>query len=172
MITQIYSIATPEEALACIEAGADHIGIAAGYEGVLPSGISLEEGRKIFDVIGRRAVKVALTVDDNPEDIYRMITALRPDIVHLCGDNYHATEEFCKKAKELVPDIGIMQAVGVGTDPSAVETAKKYGFCDYLILDSVAPDIPGIGAAGITHDWNISAEIVRRCPARSFWRAG
>ncbi len=31
---------------------------------------------------------------------------------------------------------------------------------DYLILDSVDPDIAGVGAAGVVHDWAISAAIV------------
>ena len=33
MITQIYSIQTKEEALACIEAGADRIGLLVGVAG-------------------------------------------------------------------------------------------------------------------------------------------
>jgi phosphoribosylanthranilate isomerase len=33
---------------------------------------------------------------------------------------------------------------------------------EYLILDSVSKDVEGIGAAGVTHDWNISCEIVKR----------
>ena len=33
---------------------------------------------------------------------------------------------------------------------------------DFLLLDSAAPDVPGIGAAGVVHDWDISARIVER----------
>jgi phosphoribosylanthranilate isomerase len=33
---------------------------------------------------------------------------------------------------------------------------------DYLILDTQAPHIAGIGASGETHDWHISREIVRQ----------
>ena len=172
MKTQIYSIVSVEEAVACVEAGADQIGVAPNYEGILPSGISLATAKEIFNAIDGRALKVALTIADDPEEIYPVISYLRPDIVHLCGDNYYATEEFCKKAKELVPDIGIMQAIGVGSDPAVIELAKKYSYCDYLILDSVVDTIPGIGAVGVTHDWNISAEIVRQVPCKVILAGG
>ena len=57
MITQIYSIINKEEALACIEAGADHIGLAAGYKDQLPCGLTLQEGKEIFEAIGTKAKK-------------------------------------------------------------------------------------------------------------------
>ena len=57
----------------------------------------------------------------------------------------------------------MMEAVGVGTDPRAIDEAVyKASFADILILDSVSDVVPGVGAAGVTHDWDIDAEIVRR----------
>ena len=39
--------------------------------------------------------------------------------------------------------------------------ARSYArVSDYLILDSSTPDVPGIGAAGTVHDWEVSAAIV------------
>ena len=53
-----------------------------------------------------------------------------------------------------------MQAIAV-TGPEAVETALSYeAAVDFLILDSVTPDVPGVGAAGTVHDWTVSAAIV------------
>lgn len=172
MITQIYSIQTPEEALACIDAGANYLGIAPGYKDLLPSGVTIEEGRAIFAAVADKAVKVALTIADTEEPIYALICDLKPDIIHICGDKYYATAAFCKKAKELVPGIAIMQAIGVGTDYAAVDLAKKYEYCDYLILDSKVEDIPGIGAAGIVHDWHISAEIVKQVKSKVILAGG
>ena len=172
MITQIYSIQTPEEALSCIDAGADYLGLAPGYKNLLPSGVTIDEAKAVFEAVGTRAKKIALTIDDGEEPIYKLICDLKPDIVHICGDKYYATREFCKRAKELVPGIEIMQAIGVGTDWSVVELAKKYEYCDYLILDSKVERIPGIGAAGIVHDWNISAEIVKQVSSKVILAGG
>ncbi len=53
-----------------------------------------------------------------------------------------------------------MQAVSV-TGPESVAEARAYAeVADYLILDTQAPDIPGVGASGITHDWSVSRRIV------------
>lgn len=162
MITQIYSLQTIDEALDCVAAGVDYIGLAAGNNAGLPAEISLEQGKKVFDAVRGKIKCVALTVADSPEPIYGIIQFLRPDVVHLCGNVYYADEAFCEKAKALVPGIEILQAIGI-TGPEAVGQAERYGaFCDTLILDSVDPGIAGIGAAGVVNDWDICAEIVRR----------
>ena len=164
MITQIYTIQTPEEALAMIAAGVDHIGTTPTSCG-LPGEISFDTCKAIFEAVGDKAVKSALTVADDEQEIIDMITTLRPDIVHICGSRYYATPEFVKKAKELVPGIRVMQAIPM-SGHEAVDVALKYGeFCDILILDPVSPDIDGIGAAGITHDWNDSKAICEKSKA-------
>ena len=49
MITQIYSIQTAEEALACIDAGADRIGLLVGvHGGKFPCAITQEKAKEIF----------------------------------------------------------------------------------------------------------------------------
>lgn len=171
MITQIYTAQTPEEAKALVEAGVDHIGTTPTSLG-LPGEISVEVCKAIFAAIGDRAKKLMLTVADDPEEIYPLLEELQPDIVHVCGYNYFADRAFCEKAKSLVEGLEVMQAVAV-TGPEAVEEAKAYGeFCEYIILDSVDADIDGIGAAGITHDWNISKKIVDTCPAKVILAGG
>lgn len=162
MITQIYSIQTVQEALDCITAGVDVIGIAAATHANLPAEVSLETGQEIFGAIGNQAKKSALTVASNPEPIYRVIEQLQPDVIHVCGTMYFATAEFARTARSIRPGIEVLQAVPV-TGQEAIAEAEKYAdFCDSVILDSVDPSIAGIGAAGIVHDWSISAEICRR----------
>ena len=171
MITQIYTSQTPEEAIALVEAGVDHIGTTPTSLG-LPGEISIEVCKSIFKAIGKRAKTVMLTVADTPEEIYPVLQELQPDIVHICGYKYAADKEFCEKAKSLVEGLEVMQAVAV-TGPESIEEAKRYGeFCEYIILDSVDADIDGIGAAGITHDWSISKKIVETCAAKVILAGG
>ncbi|PKN99153.1 MAG: N-(5'-phosphoribosyl)anthranilate isomerase [Chloroflexi bacterium HGW-Chloroflexi-4] len=166
MITQIYSIQTVEEALECIKAGADRIGVAIDTGVSLPAQVSEEKCRQIFDAIGNKAVKVLIAVTKSGEEVYGPLTRLRPDIIHICGNEYFATPDFVKKAKQLCPGVEVLQAIPM-TGPEAVDQAVYYAeFCDMLILDSVDPKIAGIGAAGITNDWGLDAEIVNKvaCP--------
>ena len=160
MITQIYSIQTVEEAQYCLDAGVDFIGMAAGTNMNLPAEISLERGKEIFDYIGDRAGKVALTVASSPEPIYNIIRELMPDVIHVCGNDYMVTPEFYAGAKKIHQDIVVLQAIGI-TDEASVEQALRFSeICDRLILDSVDPSIAGIGAAGIVNDWGLCRRIV------------
>ena len=159
MICQIYTIQTSDEAIKLIEAGVDHIGITPTQCG-LPGEVTIEQAKNIFDAIGSKATKVALSVDDNPDAVIKMLLALKPDIVHLTGFKLFATPEFVAKIKKTCPDVRVMQAVAVNR-PDAVNKAKYFSeFVDLILLDSVDLNNDVIGASGITNDWNISKKIV------------
>ena len=172
MITQIFSIQTVEEALGCIEAGADRIGLAIDTGVSLPNQVSLEKAKEIFDAIGDRAVKVLICVTDSDEQLYEPVSYLKPDVIHLCGYDYYATREFVQRIKELVPGIEVMQAIGI-IDRSSIDQALYYSeFVDILILDSVDRTINGIGAAGFTNDWDIDREIVEKAKCKVILAGG
>ncbi len=172
MITQIFSIQTVEEALDCIEAGADRIGLAIDTGVSLPNQLSLAKAKEIFEAIGDRAVKVLICVTDAEEQLYEPVSYLKPDVIHLCGYDYYATRDFVQKIKELVPGIEVMQAIGI-IDRSSIEEALYYAeFVDILILDSVDRTINGIGAAGFTNDWDIDKEIVEKAKCRVILAGG
>ena len=172
MITEIYSIQTVEEALACAEAGADYIGLAVDTGFSLPSQVSLEDAKKIYDAIGDKAKKVLIVVTNSDEPVYGPVEYLKPDVIHLCGYDYYATRDFCKKVKELVPGIEVLQAIGI-EDRSSIEQAVYYSeFVDTLILDSVDKSINGIGAAGFTNDWDIDREIVEKAHCKVILAGG
>ncbi len=160
MFTQIYSIQTVEEALGCVEAGADRVGVLVGVPGgKFPCAIHEEEAAKIFEALKGKAVRVLISVADNERDILDQTRRLQPDVLHLCA-NFTGSPEFREKMRKEVPDVLLMEAVGI-VDETAVEDAeKKAEYADLLILDSVSKVVPGVGAAGVTHDWGIDRKIV------------
>jgi len=161
MIVQIYTVQSPEEGLALVDCRVDHIGITPSDHG-LPGELSNERAAEIFAAIGNRAVKVALTVDSDLQKIVEMVTTVKPDILHLCGDLKLVTPGKVVELRGLLPGMRIMQAIPV-MDASALQIAKDYeSVSDYFILDSYSPQIGGIGAAGFTHDWSISRAIVQQ----------
>ena len=161
MITQIYSIHDIEEAKMCLDEGVDHIGVAVDTGFRCPREVKLEEAKRIFDFIGNRAKKVLIIVSKDEKPVLECSEYLKPDIVHMCGNEYESSPEFAKKLKKLLPGVELMQAVGIPT-PDMMEKAKYFaGFCDYLILDSISATMTSIGVAGITHDWGIDKAIVK-----------
>ena len=84
MITQIYSLKTVDEALACIEVGATNIGVnPTAKNSGKTFDEALAESKAIFDAVGDKATKVALTIDDTEEERTKIIETLHPDILHI-----------------------------------------------------------------------------------------
>lgn len=162
MIVQVYTAQHPEEAAALAELGVDHVGVTISDRG-LPGEIDLDTGRAIAERISGRARMVALTVDTDPIDIEGFAAAVRPDILHLCGDTDVLGPAMVARLRARLErrrlSIDLMQAIAV-TGPVAVGEARRFAHhVDWLILDSVTDDVEGIGASGRVHDWNLSRAI-------------
>ena len=161
MRTQIYTMQTPDEAQAVVALGVDHIGVTPANSG-LPGEVDFATARAIVETVGDSAVCVALTVESDLKAIETMVREVGPDILHLCGLEDTLPPDAVRALRDRLPDLPIMQAVSVG-GPEALDVALAYqDVADYLILDTQAPDIAGIGASGETHDWRVSREIVRQ----------
>jgi len=160
MKIQIYTMQTPEEALAVAALGVDHVGVTPDQRG-LPGEVDHGAARAIVEAVRGRAAAVALTVESDLDAIETMVRVVRPDMLHLCGLAGSLAPEAVRELRMRLPGLPIMQAVSV-TGPEAIDVALAYQeVADYLILDTQAPDIPGIGASGATHDWTISRDIVQ-----------
>jgi len=158
---QIYTMQTVDEARAVAALGVDHVGVTPSDSG-LPGEVDFTTARAIADAVRNLAVSVALSVDSDLAAIERMVLAVRPNILHLCGLKNTLPPDAVRTLRERLPNVPIMQAVSI-TGPEALDVALAYqDVADYLILDSQAPDIAGIGASGMTHDWSISREIVQQ----------
>lgn len=159
MHTQIYTVQSASEALALVELGVDIIGITPTTR-PLPGRITEEEARDIFEAAGTRALKAALSVEQDEDEIVRMVTIVKPDILHLCGDIAIVDVAMVTRIRARIGDVKIEQAIPM-SGQEAVDHARAFAaVSDYLILDSYAAHIGGVGATGTTHDWSLSREIV------------
>lgn len=159
MIVQFYTMQTPAEALAVIEAGADHIGLTPSARG-LPGEIDIPTTQAIMQATVGKAVRVALTVETTLPPIVEMVEAVQPDVLHLCPLTGTFGPEDVAELRLRFPGLPIMQAISVAGRDAIIEAREYEHLCEYLILDTQAPDIAGIGASGKTHDWSISRAIV------------
>jgi phosphoribosylanthranilate isomerase len=156
---QIYTMQTVDEALAVAALGADHVGVTPADLG-LPGEVSLARAADICAAVKGMATSVALSVDDDLQTIEGMVRTVQPEVLHLCGPPGVVGPGAVGDLRNALPDVAIMQAVAV-TGAAALDRARSYeSVVDYLILDSVDAEIPGVGAAGIVHDWEVSAAIV------------
>ena len=156
---QIYTMQTVDEAIALADLGIDHIGVTPANRG-LPGEVDLVTAAEICAAVAGRATAVALSVESELDRIVAMVHSVQPDILHLCGPPGVVDPLAVEALRSELPETPVMQASAV-TGPQAIQSALDYArVADYLILDSVAPGIDGIGAAGTVHDWAVSAAIV------------
>lgn len=162
MLVQIYTAQSAREAVDLAELGVHHIGLTPTTIG-LPGQISETVAAEAVQALRGRARSVALSVETELDEIARMAAAVRPDILHLCAEVGAVGPADVRRLRGMLPEgMEIMQAIAVGADGD-VEMAVSYAeVADSLILDSYTPHVQGVGAAGVTHDWGRSAEIVAR----------
>ncbi|MDQ0615632.1 phosphoribosylanthranilate isomerase [Microbacterium sp. W4I4] len=160
MIVQIYTAQSAAEAVALAERGVDHVGLTPTTVG-LPGQISEEVAAEAVAALRGRARSVALSVETELEEIARMAATVHPDILHLCGEIGAVGPDAVRILRGMLPEgMEIMQAIAVGAEGDLAMAIEYAAVADYLILDSYTTDVQGVGAAGITHDWSRSAEIV------------
>lgn len=163
---QIY-LHSAEDAAMSVDSGADFIGLVAAEKQQPSDSIVFEESllsfsdaAAVFSAVPNNAMKVALTIETEFAAIRRAQQALSPDVIHLAGPLLPL--ELIHELRAAAPTIKVMQAIAMnGPDP--IGLALRYQpVCDYFLLDTNDPDRVDLGATGETHDWNISAELVRR----------
>ena len=163
MIVQIYEITTPEEALAMADLGVDHLGsvVAEGMER-RPGWIDAQTAAEIVRATGDRAKNVLIVISTDLEQIVRIATEVRPDILHLSMHPESFPVKQVRALKDRLPGQELMQAVPVGgpeTREQALAIAQAFEpLVDYLIIDT--KDTAAVGATGILNDWSVGSVLV------------
>ena len=162
MIIQIYAFTRIEDAVQAVAAGVDQIGFVAGDYGIVHGELDFEVASRLAREVVPPAQSVALTMSTDVKEILRMAETVRPDIVHISSEtDAVGIGKMMEIRERLDPKIKLMKAIGV-VNQSSVDDAISYAeVSDILLLDTKISHMPGVGATGETHDWNISQNIVR-----------
>lgn len=173
MIVQIYAFTEAQEALRAFDLGVDHIGFVAGQYGIVHGELSFGKARSIADALPDGARSCALTMATEVDEILRMAEVVRPDIIHVSTDPMDVPPAtMADLRRRLPPRTKVMKAIPVEGDGSLELASSFAGHVDFLLLDSKAASLPGVGATGQTHDWNLSRRIVEYVSVPSILAGG
>lgn len=163
MIVQIYAATTIEDALTMVELGVDQIGFVAGDYGEVHAELTFAQSRAMVEALKGRATSSALTMSTDVAEILRMADAVQPDIIHISSNTEAVDVAAMQQLRSLLPDnILLMKAINVN-GPESLQTALRFAaVSEILLLDTKVAGFPGVGATGVTHDWNISRKIVEQ----------
>ncbi|MFF4371270.1 phosphoribosylanthranilate isomerase [Streptomyces sp. NPDC001594] len=162
-LVQVAGIIDAEEAKLLAEEGVDWFGFPLR----LPSGkddISEAEATEIIAGLTAPQEGVLISYMVDADEISEFTTQLGVKAVQLHGD---VTPEELRKLKDIRPDLYVLKSLVVKED-NAEELLQFVDevaeFVDMFITDTFNPATGAKGATGLTHDWNVSAELVRRSP--------
>lgn len=161
MIIQIYAFTDPDTAVNAVKLGVNNIGFVAGRYGAVPAELSFTEAREIVTALPQNATSVAITMAEDVNEILRMASEVKPDVVHISSDVDRVGIEMMRELRsKLDKDIRLMKAISVENEQSIVHAQQFAKVSELLLLDTKVEGFPGVGATGFTHDWNISRRII------------
>jgi phosphoribosylanthranilate isomerase len=156
---KICGLSTRETLEAALLAGADMVGFV--FFPPSPRHISLKTARELATVSGRRAQKVALTVDADDATFAGIIDALAPDILQLHGHETPARVADVKRKFSRE----VMKALPVER-PDDLKVLSEYaGICDRILFDARPPKAATRpGGLGTVFDWRLLENLDLRLP--------
>ncbi|MCL5775948.1 phosphoribosylanthranilate isomerase [Limibaculum sp. FT325] len=165
---KICCIASPDEARLAARMGADLLGLV----GPMPTGpgvIDLASARAIAVAAPPWARPVLLSSEPRTEGIARDAAAAGVDAVQIVR---HVEPSEHDRLARLAPRLARIQVIHV-EDRAALDLIPAYaGRAAAFLLDSGRPGAAELGGTGRVHDWEISAEFVRRSPLPVFLAGG
>lgn len=158
VLTQIYGLTTVIDAVAVDRLGPDHVGVVVD-EG-LPTWDSVDEATAVA-IAGslEDARLVALSLSTAPDRVLATARLLRPAIIHLARA-HEMSASALSELREAVAPAQLMLTVPVTGEESIHDAARLAALGDYLLLDTAHPTSGVVGATGLVHDWELSAQIV------------
>jgi len=182
-IVQIYEIQTPDEAMAMIGLGVNHIGSVVTSPDDRRDPV-IRETVSLVRKMG--AVSSLIPLYSDPEAVFDTLDYHRPQIVHFCdrldgygGSSVDAALQLQAAVKRRFPGMHVMRSIPIGQTAGAnrdaivalaarLEPLSDYFLTDTVIVDDtsgVAVDQPVsgfVGITGLTCDWSVAAELVAR----------
>ncbi len=156
---KICCIGSVEEAELAVEYGASAIGLVSE----MPSGpgvISEELISEIAAAVPPGVSSFLLTSKQSTAEIIEQQRRTGVNTIQIVDKLENGNYEDFKKA---IPGVSIVQVINVNGEASLTEAVRVSGKVNGLLLDSgnTVMKIKQLGGTGRTHDWDISAKIVK-----------
>lgn len=156
MFVKICGLKKKEDIIYAIYEGADAIGFIVGVTHKSEDALDPYEAVNLIKFIPKSVKSVLVTHFVEIYPIVFLVDVLKPSVLQLQGEIEGSD---ILRIRRQVPNVEIIKAIHVINNES-INIAKQYEpYVDYILLDSRTQD--RLGGTGLTHDWSISAQIVK-----------
>jgi len=158
MKIKICGIDSLESLQAAVKAGADAIGFVVRNTHLAEDAIEPDKAKELISLIPPFISTVAVTHLTDVDEIVGLVKHMEATTVQI---HAYVPPEDVMLVRQRLKGIKIIKAVHV-IDREAIRQARSFEpHVDAILLDSRTKE--RLGGTGITHDWNISREIVEKC---------
>jgi phosphoribosylanthranilate isomerase len=148
---KICGVRTAEDAMKCVESGADAVGMLLAPS---PRRITIEKARGIVKSLPPFVTPVIVMMPSAAEEAIEAARMINPGALQLQGDE---PPGMLAKIRQALPGVRLIKAIHIGSG-SESEKAKAYEeVADAILLDTMSPNK---GGSGLTHDWSVSKKVV------------
>ncbi len=164
---KICGIRSIEDVMMAIHYGADEIGFLIGQEHPSDDFIETEVAEFFVSEFGDKSVFRIVTHYSDADKILDLVYRTGIKNVQLSGK---ITVDLMHILLNERPDLDVRSVVHM--NDAIPETENEIiKLSDSIILDTFNPETGQVGGTGLTHDWKLSAEFIRKCQ-RPVWLAG
>ncbi len=159
MWVKICGVRRKEDVDACLNAGADAAGFLVGQVHASDDFITVEEAKQLIDPLPMGLMPLVVTHLDRPADLIDIVKRTGAMGLQLHSEIRPADVAVIRKA---LPRVRILKSLHVEDIHSLVYAEPYLSSVDGFVLDTLDRPTGRVGGTGKTHDWDLSAEIVRR----------
>ena len=158
-----------DDAQICIEAGADILGILVGQEHNSNDFVDKDTAKDIVDYVNNKCDVSLVTHLTNANKIIELTKFIGNSIIQLHSE---IAEEEVYKIKNELPNIKLVRVIHISKTGEIITKINNFKYADYYLLDSFNLETNQVGGTGITHDWKVSAEIIKKLNKPTFLAGG
>jgi phosphoribosylanthranilate isomerase len=159
LIVKICGLSTRETLDVALDAGADMVGFV--FFPASPRHLNLEAACDLGKQAGRRALKVALTVDADDATLANIVEALQPDILQLHG------REPVARLRDIKQKFGlqVMKVIAVEASADLASLPDYAAVADRILFDARAPKgATRPGGLGAVFGWHVLENLDLKIP--------
>ena len=161
MRIKICGIRSRNDALTAAQLGADAVGVLVGQAHPSPDFVSAADARSILEVLPPFVSGVLVSHVSDPEQLSALIHDVRPAAVQIHSP---MTVQAVTEVRQRHPGLTLLKAVHMNAEAPLEDVRRYAAIVDGVVADSCNPASGQVGGTGLTHDWSLTATVVKQSP--------
>lgn len=158
MRVKVCGIKTVEDAIMAVHCGADAIGLLVGQRHVSEDFINIDLARDIVKKCPPFVSPVLVTHLIDPKEIAHIASQIGVTTIQLHSD---CDVQSITSLRKIIPNIKLIKSFHI-TESEIIPVMRPFeAVVDAFLLDTINLVEDKVGGTGLTHDWNISRNIVQ-----------